>query len=326
MKPVDLDDYIRQVICTYRGENYLVRDNGAVFRQPKDTGRKRPLDEKWTFGRADKKAGYMFISSVGIHLIVATAYHGPKPSKDHVVDHIDTNRRNNRPENLRWVTRLENLLLNPITRRRIEIAYGSIENFHANPAQPISGKLHPNFEWMRSVTKHEAEACRRRLLDWANSERMPSGGVLGEWVYTPLTEQYVEEPQPDDLIESNTPGATQRNWKTPSEFPLCPSEISTNGLDEYRKRLKKGEVFSRNRYGEAIVDSADLSEDSETLVVLSKHPGGVKDWSLARVLVEDELFVHEALGTFFTLEGATKQYVIKRGLNWEGGDTIDDYC
>jgi hypothetical protein len=62
------------------------------------------------------------------------------------------------------------------------------------------------------------------------------------------------------------------------------------------------------------------------LVVLSKHPGGVKDWSLARVLVEDELFVHEALGTFFTLEGATKQYVIKRGLNWEGGDTIDDYC
>jgi hypothetical protein len=257
---------------------------------------------------------------------VATAFHGPQPSKAHVVDHIDTNRRNNRPENLRWVTKLENILRNPITAHRVKIAYGSIGNFLVNPDRPISGKLNPNFEWMRSVTKKEAEESRRRLLDWAKSERMPSGGTLGEWIYRSRTEQYVEEPEPDDLIESRTPGATQKNWKTPSEFPLCPSEIDANALDEYRERLKPGEVFSRNHFGESKVESAELSESSETLVVLCKHPGGVKDWTLARVWVENRLFVHEGLGTFFTLEGATKQYFLKRGLKWEGGDSIDDYC
>ena len=137
MKQVHLDCFDREVTCTYRGETYRVRDNGAVFRRRREGARLRPLDEKWTFGRADKKRGYMYISSILVHRIVATAFHGPQPSKDHVVDHIDTNRRNNRPENLRWVTRLENILLNPITARRVEIAYGSIENFLSNPDQPI---------------------------------------------------------------------------------------------------------------------------------------------------------------------------------------------
>jgi len=326
MKQVHLDRFDRQVTCTYRGETYRVRDNGAVFRFRRNGARLRPLDEKWTFGRVNKKRGYMHISSIPVHRIVATAFLGPQPSKDHVVDHIDTNRQNNRPENLRWVTKLENILLNPITRRRVEIAYGSIENFLANPDRPIPGKLPPNFEWMRSVTKKEAEESYRRFLDWAKSGRKPSGGMLGEWVYTSRTEQYVEEPEPDDLIESRTPGAVQKNWKTPSEFPLCPSEFRANALDEYRERLQNGEVFSRNHFGESKVESAELSESSETLVVLCKHPGGVKDWALAAVSVEDGLFVHENLGSFFTLEGATKQYVLNRGLKWEGGDSIDDYC
>jgi hypothetical protein len=165
MKTVHLDRFDREVTCTYQGETYSVRDNGAVFRCRREGARKRPLDEKWRFGRADEKRGYMYMSSIMVHRIVATAFHGPQPSKDHVVDHIDTNRRNNRPENLRWVTRLDNILRNPITRRRIEIAYGSIDNFVSNPGRPISGKLDPSFEWMRSVTKKEAEESHRRLLD-----------------------------------------------------------------------------------------------------------------------------------------------------------------
>jgi hypothetical protein len=116
---------------------------------------------------------------------VATAFLGPKPSKSHVVDHIDTNRKNNRPENLRWVTRLENILLNPITARRIEIAYGSIEEFFANPNKPKSSKLDQNFEWMRSVTKEEAEQARKSLQHWAESQGQPSGGSLGEWIFRP---------------------------------------------------------------------------------------------------------------------------------------------
>ena len=242
------------------------------------------------------------------------------------MDHADTNRRNNRPENLCWRTRLENILLNPITRHRVELAYGSVDNFFENPGRPISGKLHPNFEWMRSVTKEESAVSKRRLLDWAKSQGMPSGGTLGEWLYKSQTKQYAEEPEPDDFIESRTPGAIHKNWKTPTEFPLCPSEISASVLEEYRARLEQGEVFSRNDFGESKVVSAELSESSETLVVLCKSPSGVKGWSLAMVSVEDRLFVHEGLGTFFSLEGAKKKYTIERGLKWEGGDTIEDYC
>ena len=56
---------------------------------------------------------------------------------DYVVDHIDTNRRNNRAENLRWVTRLDNILLNPITCARIVQAFGSLEAFFENPKMCI---------------------------------------------------------------------------------------------------------------------------------------------------------------------------------------------
>lgn len=43
------DDYSVEVTCTYKGETYHVRDNGAVFRVQKGE-RKRKYDGFWTFG------------------------------------------------------------------------------------------------------------------------------------------------------------------------------------------------------------------------------------------------------------------------------------
>lgn len=42
------------------------------------------------------------------HILVCTAFHGPRPSPRHQVDHINRDRWDNRPENLRWVTPHEN--------------------------------------------------------------------------------------------------------------------------------------------------------------------------------------------------------------------------
>ena len=65
----------------------------------------------------------MHINSVVVHRIIATTFYGANLDNN-TVDHIDTNRRRNRAENLRWMTRRHNLLQNPITLRRITMAYG----------------------------------------------------------------------------------------------------------------------------------------------------------------------------------------------------------
>ena len=87
-----IEQYESQSECDYKDEHYLVRDNGSVLRKPKEGKRPRPLDDKWTFGTKDNATGYMTLSGHRVHIIVATAFHGPHDSKRYVVDHIDTNR------------------------------------------------------------------------------------------------------------------------------------------------------------------------------------------------------------------------------------------
>jgi hypothetical protein len=324
MKTIHPDYFTREAICNYRGETYSAGDNGAIYRHPKEGSRLRPLDAQWKFYSTVHKDGYLLFAGLRVHQVVATAFNGPQPSKDHIVDHIDTNRQNNRPENLRWVTRLENILLNPITARRVELAYGSIENFFKDPKKPISDNFDPSIDWMRTVTKKEADMTYNRFLEWSKEKKVPSGGELGEWLYTTHNQEYDNEL--DDLTESRTPGAVQRNWKTPSEFPLCPSEFSATSLNDYCESLKVGEIFNMNDYGKSTVVSSALSESSDAIIVLSKIPSGVKDWAVAKITIMDDVFIHEALGTFSHLEGAKKEYTLARGLEWEGGDTFDDYC
>ncbi len=96
----ELNEFEKECECMYKDELYSVRDNGAILRKPRNSKQPRPSDNKWTFGKLNAKTGYLEIASVRIHRIVATAFHGEPPTKEHVVDHIDTNRQNNRPDNL----------------------------------------------------------------------------------------------------------------------------------------------------------------------------------------------------------------------------------
>lgn len=186
MELIHVNDYVQEKECIYKGERYSVRDNGAVLRHQRTGKRFRSNDNQWTFGVENSSNPYLHIASVRIHRIVATAFHGDPIDPQYVVDHIDTNCRNNRPENLRWLSRLDNALKNPVTRKKIEQICGSIEAFLANPSILNAYRDMKDISWMRTVTPEEAKNCRERMSLWADSDTKPSGGTFGEWVYKPL--------------------------------------------------------------------------------------------------------------------------------------------
>lgn len=326
---ISLDDFEQEAKCLYKDECYSVRDNGAVLRHSPINKRTRPTDNNWTFGKLNIKTGYLEIASVRVHRIVATAFHGEPPTKEHVVDHIDTNKQNNRPDNLRWLTRLENILLNPITARRIELVCGSVEAFLADPSKFRNKFQAPNYDWMCTVSVQEAQASKARLLAWAESDTPLQGGTLGQWIHNrslPKVQIEVEL----EFINSLTPNAVQkvRNWKTPTEFPCCPQENTVNPITAYATNLNVGDVFSRNQYTSSIIERFAISNDKNTLWIMCKSgdENPIKPYSLAEITYQNGVFLHNSLGTFFQKDGVEKQFTIVQGLEWTGGDSIDDYC
>lgn len=343
--------------CEYKGRRYFVRDNGAVYRQCQEDGKTRKGDEEWTFGKEDK-TGYMFIGQERVHRIVCWAFHGEPVGDRNVVDHIDTNRRNNRPENLRWVTRLENTLNNSITRAKIELICGSVEAFLKDPSLLYGHESeNPNFEWMRTVTKEEGERSLKRWNDWAAKpieERKPKGQGVDEWIFekdktskTPESrsrpsyvgpykswEEHIaaieegnrkEHEMQYGLKDSLTPGAKQLEWKTPTEFPQTPQVISFTPLQDYLSHLSKGTIYCRNDFGESPIYDAAMAEDGSHLAVLTEC-SGIKSFALSEVFFDEGVFVHKSIGTFFKEDGANKYFTLSLGKEWTGGDVFDDYC
>lgn len=185
-----LENYNDIKKCFYKGEYYSVRDNGAILRHSKKGSKhSRKNDNTWTFGVASPQNGYMIFCKERVHRIVATAFHGVAPTNDHVVDHIDTNRQNNRPENLRWLSKLENILNNEITRSKIEHICGSIENFLKNPSLLRNhSQEDKNFEWMRTVSYEEATKSLANIKQWLKRPTPQNGntenhGKMGDWIF-----------------------------------------------------------------------------------------------------------------------------------------------
>ena len=334
---VDINDYREEKTCTYKGEEYLVRDNGAVLRKARPNQRLRQLDNEWTFGNWNAKTGYFELASVRVHRIVAVAFHGVPPTEEHVVDHIDTNRKNNRPSNLRWLTRFENAVLNPVTRRKIEYKTGvDIFVFLENPSKYRDCFDVPDFSWMRTVTEQEAKECLGKMKGWAESQTTPRSpdqkttGKLGEWVYQPRTIEYSDEVnnslncELSNIIDSLTPLAKQKGWETPTQFVCCPEEIQGDPIACYLGKMSDESMFAINRYGESTIVKYTTVEDN-TIVVVVEVPF-FKPWALAKITYENGYYLHTNLGTFFTDKGVEKQFVLAQGLEWTGGDSFDDYC
>lgn len=298
---IKVDDFEQEVECEYKGRIYSVRDNGAIFRHQKEGSNLAPLDNMWTFGRKDYNKGYMMIAGVAVHRIVATAFHGAHENSNMVVDHIDTNRCNNRPSNLRWITRLENVLNNPITRAKIELICGSIEAFVADPS--ILSRYeneNSNFSWMRNVTPEEAKYSYNKWLEWSKrpiEERINRGGTIGNWLY-------VDKKGLSD-VEQFYEG---KKWKIQvvdrteySSFPLAPLTTidGEDILQKYCQALIPGEIFLISVNYTTIFKEVVFFEKENVMRVLSErvNPQRVY-WYVFEIWADQDILYHKIVGSY----------------------------
>lgn len=333
MTAIDVNDFTREKDCIYGGEHYSVRDNGAVFRHQLNGKRARANDNQWTFGKENLSNPYLHISNVRIHRIVATAFHGEPPDPKYVVDHIDSNCRNNRPENLRWLTRLENTLKNPVTRKKIEYLCGSIEAFLENPSMLNDLQGDPNFTWMRTVTLEEAQNCKARMSLWAKSNNKParSTGAINhknsfsERVYKPLQKWETGLGREPGLNLALTPWCAQYMWRADAFFPCCPQDFGSDPLDDYFQNLKAGAVLSYSNYDEIcpkhiVLESVILKNKSSILVLCERAD---HKWTIIGINLDDEsnYFIHFILGLYSSKEEAENAIPIKQELEdfWADG-------
>ena len=372
---IDFNEFTRELSCEYKGELYSVRDNGAIKRHIREGQKARKSDDFWTFGTKDKSNGYMIFCGERVHRIVATAFYGDH-SQEYVVDHIDTNRCNNRVENLRWLTRLENILRNPITLKKIITICGSIEAFLEDPSSIGNAfSSQQNLAWLRTVSAEEGRATLERLNAWANKDTTFSSeksSGIGEWIFNRfakpendiqvinntenkklgdslLTRELFGSREKEEFYSQNvvsqenivendscvitpltksiTTNAAQRNWKTPTEFPMCPSESPAASLQLYFDNLRQNEIFCKNNLWEdKVVDFAWTTKNQ--IIVLCGKVGQDfgKPYALTLIYIEKGYFVHESYSTYFEYEGALKYFTIELGKIWEGGEVVDDYC
>lgn len=338
----DLFETIKE--CEYKGERYSVREDGAVMRHQRKDGKVRPLDNKWTFGKKNLHNGYMHLGAVRVHIIVATAFYGEHDTTQYVVDHKDTNRCNNRPENLRWLTKLENILQNEVTRKKVELICGSIEAFLENPSLLYGYETEDaNFRWMRNVTKEEAQFCLDNWTHWAKTAApdpnyKKAESHVGDWIFksTLTSTKEIENPfkkalqnsqrgfrgsvseptrepeykEEDFFNDSLTPLAKQ-HWRTPTEFPCCPNVYEENGLDQYLDNLKPGAIFSSNVYTEyCVVDRAKhpVKHDLIILCMNTKAEKEEVDYTINIVKQKGGSFFHECFMKYYHKDYASHIY------------------
>lgn len=357
MFQIDINDYDVEKECVYQGEKYCVRDNGAVLRFPKENTKPRLLDNKWTFGKVGNH-GYLYLASKGIHRIVATAFHGENLSKEYIVDHIDTNKQNNRPENLRWITKEANIMNNPNTRDKIQYITGcSIEELKENNWEELHKYTSEkqNTSWMRPTTKKEAENFHKRQEQWLNkkpkmneenqklyeqlmkisnkqnkNKKLASG--MGEWVFNPpqaeqsnldLINNYNEE----SFKESLTANAYQ-TWETPTKFPCCPPEAKTNMLEEYLLNLEVGKILCQSELFTSEITKFEYNAEKAAIIVqtVQTNKESVKPWHITKISVQGNICYHSLCYRCFGEDGADKYYTIACGREWAGGDVFDDFC
>ena len=341
-----LDTFTEERECGYKDRHYKVRDNGSVLRLPKNPAKTRKGDNEWTFGTFNKRNGYLFIGSHQVHRIVATAFHGKPEAETDIVDHIDTDRQNNRPENLRWATKLENAL-NPATRKKLELMTGlSIEKILEDPSVLKQYNLDREYKLLGAVSREEAQRTLRNIREWAEKPyeipKVPyepkrkmlhpvSARNLSPLRPTPYEMDHMAESHegedeglPAGCIRSLTQNALERGWKAPYEFPFCPQQ--GGDLKSYFDAIRIGEEVAIGKGYSFFATGKAMNRDRTAICLKTESENdSVKPYGVMAITMEDGWFIHEGRG-YSDEEGQAKYFTIATGEEWTGGDVFDDLC
>lgn len=121
-----MSDEIWLPVVGYEGL-YEVSNKGRVLSLTRATGhhaKRSPRILRLKTCRAGYKSAGLWRDGVaryhGVHVLVLTAFHGPKPHRDMECAHNDGSRDNNIPSNLRWDTKTGNL--------RDKIRHGTVQS------------------------------------------------------------------------------------------------------------------------------------------------------------------------------------------------------
>jgi hypothetical protein len=227
---------------------------------------------------------------------------------------------------LRWLTRLENALKNPATRKKIEFLCGSIEDFLKNPSMLNSLQGDPNFTWMRAVTPEEAQNCLTRMSFWASTSSKPSKfktrttskNSFDERVFKPLQKWEVGLGREPGLDLTLTPWCAQYMWESNRYFPSCPKAFEIDPLGDYFQNLTVGAVLS---YGDHDLDSTKLEVVQslilrETASILVMCEGLDHRLSIVGIELHEKSrhFIHFLLGSYSTKSEADGAFLVKKEL------------
>lgn len=236
-----IDDYEEEVECHYRGEKYIVRDNGAIKRLPKHSYQKRKIDNVFLFGTSIDAKGYLLFGPEKAHRIVATAFCN-KYSPDMVVDHIDTNRRNNRTSNLRWVTKEENNR-NPITKRRLEKRFGmSYEELSKHPEKLKMDNKPIDTSYMHPISSKEERANKEIKNGSKINDDSPA--LLQDLLFLDefVNSDHIVHDEHGGIVSDELNSYYQDNIKYPGKFVSIPKNENVF-LKDYTNSINVGDIF-----------------------------------------------------------------------------------
>jgi len=238
-----------------------------------------------------------------------------------------------------------------VTKEEAVLAYENLKRYWEeqtkNPKPLIGGKMNDGVYRKQQIVNHDMQKFSNKENTSATIEEK-SDYVISNDESVQLTQSLrIPYPKVEDKIEPNVPlyseekqlvqakspaVAWQKRWKTPTDFLCCPSEVSNNTITEYFNNLIIGCNYNSTLYNgndkpdfQKIVDKAYI-DDNNSILVFSVNEGGIKPYALSKIYISDDKIIHESIGTFSAEDGARKRFTLAQGLEWTGGDSIDDYC